>query len=456
MSAAAPAPAAHGLSAPVLLELARTGLGPEPAALLTAGQRSKRMLLLRAALDEVPGGGSGSRFLEHWQLLEAAERSDPDAVRRVLCYPTVGVWLHRLLRGSAPERARLAERLGAVAAAAVLAAGAPVSFTLPLPGGELALPSLGLLRAPGAGQVVVDGSGLRRPGALLLSRAELGARARAELRAGAQPSGWFPLRLLVAPGGARVLLDDVDPFRDPGLGSERSAGSGAVVTGRLPGRSAARWLRLWAAAGRLLAAGSPGRAAEVAAVLSCVVPLRDRVSRVQSSATSAAAFGLLLTTAPPGPDELAAIAVHEVQHAKLGAVHDLLPLYDDADRAPRYWAPWRPDPRPLPALFQGTYAHLALADHFGALARAQGGLERGGSAQAGRAQAAAALFGRYHQQVAAALPQLRTAPALTDAGARFVAGMAGFHAELAEHPPVDLAADRRAVVAARPRWAVAE
>src|SRR5581483_2105026 len=52
--------------------------------------------------------------------------------------------------------------------------------------------------------------------------------------------------------------------------------------------------------------------------------------------------------------------VHEFQHGKLAAAQDLLPLYDPGD-ASVYYAPWRPDPRPLGGLLQGIYAHLGIA-----------------------------------------------------------------------------------------------
>ena len=46
------------------------------------------------------------------------------------------------------------------------------------------------------------------------------------------------------------------------------------------------------------------------------------------------------------PSDLAVALVHEFQHSKLAALHRLVPLYDRTDPA-RYFAPWRPDPRPM-------------------------------------------------------------------------------------------------------------
>jgi HEXXH motif-containing protein len=52
--------------------------------------------------------------------------------------------------------------------------------------------------------------------------------------------------------------------------------------------------------------------------------------------------------------------VHEIQHLKLRALLDLitLTLPDDGSR---YYAPWRPDPRPVSGLLQGAYAFLAVS-----------------------------------------------------------------------------------------------
>ncbi|MBO0805760.1 MAG: HEXXH motif domain-containing protein, partial [Nocardiopsaceae bacterium] len=77
------------------------------------------------------------------------------------------------------------------------------------------------------------------------------------------------------------------------------------------------------------------------------------------TATSRWAFGAVGLSLP-GDDVAAALALaHEVQHAKLCALMDLLPLV--TDRGQRlYYAPWRPDPRPLASLLHGLYAHLGV------------------------------------------------------------------------------------------------
>lgn len=63
---------------------------------------------------------------------------------------------------------------------------------------------------------------------------------------------------------------------------------------------------------------------------------------------------------PPDPVACAETLIHEVQHLKLGGIQDLVDLtWPDDGR--RYYAPWRPDPRPVAGLLQGTYAFFGVA-----------------------------------------------------------------------------------------------
>jgi HEXXH motif-containing protein len=440
-------PRGHTLTPAMLGTIARTGLGPDAAAVLVRSQRSKRMLLLRAALEAAPADRR-ARFLDLWQLLELAERTDPEAVRAVLGYPTVGTWLHGCLRRTPPPADRPHwQHWDAVVAAALLAARAPVSLSLPVTGGVLPLPSLGQVRTGTADRAVID-AGTARAAVRWSARGRL---SRDDLTAAGPVPGWQPLRRLPPRGGCQVLLEDLDPLRDPGA---PIGGTGLRPAPRLTGRQATGWNTLWQGAWDLLEETSPQRAAETAALLRCVVPLGDRSGAARTSATSSAAFGLLLATRPSTAQDLAALLVHEVQHAKLGAVCDLVTLYEP-ERTARYWAPWRPDPRPLGGLLQGVYAHLSLAGYWRTAAE---------HTPHGRTPArdhdavdhdAVDHYAGYHQQVEAALPQLLAAPTLTEHGRFFVQAMAEHHAELALRPPpgADLAARRARIRAGRPSWA---
>ncbi len=59
--------------------------------------------------------------------------------------------------------------------------------------------------------------------------------------------------------------------------------------------------------------------------------------------------------------------VHEVQHSKLAVLGGVVRLDHESAEAV-FRVGWRSDPRPLGAVVQGTYAHLALADLWGRLA----------------------------------------------------------------------------------------
>ncbi|MYS21979.1 HEXXH motif-containing protein, partial [Streptomyces sp. DvalAA-14] len=234
--------------------------------------------------------------------------------------------------------------------------------------------------------------------------------------------GWLPLRRLRSAAGHPVLIDDADPYRD----EERPTNPyGLTATSALDGAEHARWRSAWQDAQVWLRLGDGSRAREADALLDCFVPLAGSAT-ARCSATRREAFGALLSSTPRSGLELAATLVHELQHAKLLALSALTVLHT-ADDTPRHWAPWRPDPRPFDGLFQGAYAHLALADfHLGvALSGAGPGLR----------DAAWADHCRCRQQVEAALPQLLGSSRLTPHGLSLVRAMAAHHSRLREHVP---------------------
>jgi HEXXH motif-containing protein len=85
-------------------------------------------------------------------------------------------------------------------------------------------------------------------------------------------------------------------------------------------------------------------------------PISDRTA----GTASRHAFGAV-GTVPADADGLAVLLVHEFQHVKLGEVLELCDPSDPTTRI-RLRVPWRPDPRPVEGVLQGTYAHLAIAD----------------------------------------------------------------------------------------------
>jgi HEXXH motif-containing protein len=91
-----------------------------------------------------------------------------------------------------------------------------------------------------------------------------------------------------------------------------------------------------------------------------LTPITAPGGRTHTSATARHAFGNLGLSTPISPTLLALTFAHEVQHAKLTALLDLVELTLPEDGS-RYYAPWRPDPRPASGLLQGVYAHLGVA-----------------------------------------------------------------------------------------------
>ncbi|WP_405819984.1 HEXXH motif-containing putative peptide modification protein [Streptomyces sp. NBC_01390] len=150
----------------------------------------------------------------------------------------------------------------------------------------------------------------------------------------------------------RVRLDDRGPFR--AVHGHPPAGPQTPVEVR-------RWQRSLDGAWQILVRRHPWHARAVAACLSTLVPLRPAPGGTSVSSAARRAYGSVALSPPGDPVLLALTLVHEFLHVQLGALLDLVPLHAPPSPA-RYHAPWRPDSRPLDALFQGTYAHLGVCD----------------------------------------------------------------------------------------------
>ncbi|MGW0881025.1 aKG-HExxH-type peptide beta-hydroxylase [Streptomyces sp. NPDC002671] len=413
----------------VFAELGRTRPRPAAHAVLRAALHARRMLLVKSLLVKVdrrrvPLSPEGRRHFERdWALLERAERADAAAVRDVLDYPTIGAWLAGALAApDGPAFERHLAHLGGVAVAAAVRAGCPVRGTLTAPTGSLTLPGIGVLRCP-SGQVRLDGyAGLVRMTdsegesevTLLAPKAGGGPGVRQPAGGG---NGWAAVRML--PGGTSVL-DDLDPYRVP----PRGIGPSALPAAEHPQVAHRLWADAWRAVHDLLSATDPARAVETRAVLRVVVPLAQPRERegVPVSATLRAAPGAALTQLPAAAGELMEALVHEIHHTKLAVLDGLVPLCRP-DGGTLHRVGWRPDPRPVPAVIQGAYAHLALTD----LAwRSLNGPAASGVWR----RRAARQFETYRDQVADALLILRESDELTIAGREFVGHMGRHHAGL--------------------------
>ncbi|MFE9771696.1 HEXXH motif-containing putative peptide modification protein [Streptomyces sp. NPDC005931] len=310
------------------------------------------------------------------------------------------------------------------------------------PGDEQAVPVAGASGQEGAVTVAAEGPG--SAGAVAVDRG-----APPDAQSTAAPAGdavpcWLPLRTLThctATGPVAIALEDLDPYRDL---------DGAVPPARLDADEAEAWQRLFDEAAGILAAGGaagpPGRLDPC--VIRAVVPW-ERTSPspepppdVRVSASSGDSYGAMVIARPSCAASLAEAMVHEFQHSKLAALVHLFPLLDD-DRAERFYAPWRPDPRHLTGLLHGAYAFTGVA-----------GFWRDHLADREHAEPAAYHFALRRIQARLVVRTLLTSGRLTPAGHGLVGGLArtldGWLRE-----PVDPAALARARTAAalhRTEW----
>lgn len=383
--------------------------------------------------------------------------------RARLLHPLVGPWARRCLRGlgeAGPRTAEEERELGhdlahfsALAAVAAARAGISYAVRLSARDGVLTLPSLGTLHTAAPGDVPIDivhrrgRLTLRRPGA-----ADVVVRLESGVGAWSPSPAWTPAYALpgLLAGAGPMPLDDLDPYRTARGGPRHHALSGPTT---LDDAGRKRWLHSWSGTAAALGLGGEQRVGEAVALLRCLVPLADPPGSATGgraggscSGTRREAFGAVLSSTPPTPATFAATLVHELQHTKLAALNDMVTLHH-AGPQERYFAPWRPDPRPYDGLLQGAYSHLALADFFQRCALT--------ATRPAHRESAWTLHARYREQVGAVLPTLVGSGDLTVRGRRFVDQMVAVYERLDEHPPPRGQAVRaRAYVeAARALWA---
>jgi len=379
--------------------------------LLSAGQASRRRLLVLAVVQAARDAGlsSEANVNDALTIMAAAERAAPASVGHVLDHPQVATWAARWLRRfrtAERDRSGLTAELGYLAAlsvAAAAAAGIGFEIDLPTGGNTIFLPTLGTALITGGRRITIRGVAGAitigdRTGSIALTASP-----------GEGPDRWLPTRTVSADEdsqGLRLTIEDGDPYRD---------GYRLPPAERLADADLARFAALLADAWSWIVRHVPAHALSIRAILRSVVPLRPTVcGRTKHfSATSRWAFGSIAMSMPVDAETLALALVHEVQHAKLGALLDLVDLYRDDNRT-RYRAPWRLDPRPLEALMQGTYAHLGVTDFW----RARG------HDDSPRTRLVQLEFAYWRRQVGEAIGTLRSSGALVPAGEHFVACMA--------------------------------
>jgi HEXXH motif-containing protein len=404
---------------------------------LRAAERSRRLLLLRALLDEVSKKAELFGPLpspeEAWDLLARVEARSPQAFEEILSHPYTGSWAGHALRlfrdditGPWPPWVHIGH-MHALAAAAAVRARIPFHARVPCWNGVAVLPSLGAARLPVDEQWTV---------------AEIrGGADGVELRTGdtavrlPQPidlpaPDWWPLRRIASGDHAcrlSVRLDDVDPFR--GLYEP-------LPPERIETAEVSAWQANLDDAWRLVATRLPHLAESMPAGLCSIVP-RPVVLFRNASASTGEAFGSAIIGRQPDSTALAATLVHEFNHIVLGGVFHLTRLCEDDPRM-RFYAPWRDDPRPLDRVLQGVYAHLGVTEFWRALSRADDRPD---------GRKAAVEFAYWREQTWRVATAIRGDESLTRAGRRFVDGIVSrFEPWLQEPIPAAESAMAKAMV----------
>lgn len=379
---------------------------PAAVAVLRSAQSSKRRLLL-SAVGEV--GPRSRRWIDDgldpaWELLVAGLREPDERTEEVISHPFVDAWSQsclRELRTDPGSPAADLAYLGGLAVAVAIRAGLPFELRVATRAGQVWLPTLGLGYDLGAASAVVasDGDGLViRGGDRMLRLAPPYTE---------DVDGWLAQRRMTgeSPSGRlTVAVEDLDPYRSC---------FGLPVAPRMAAEDRGRLARQFAEAWSLIGTHHPRHAAAMRGGLRSIVPLLAP-PRGSQSAAAQSAFGAIAVSPTVDAAELALLMIHEAQHMKLGAIFDVIDLYEPADTG-RHHAPWRADPRPVGALFQGAYAHLGVADFW----RVQRGLVSGAAESEANFE-----FAYWLEQTRRATDALARSGGLTAAGVRFVAYMA--------------------------------
>ena len=415
----------HSIPGKVFSALAAGSGGAHAIEHLQAAQRSKRLLFLRGVRDMAKEEGPvrARRARQAFALLAEIQERHPDAVETIVTYPTVGAWARRTLQGAGDSGG-----LAAVAAAAVVRAGFPRPVEVPVREDAVVLPSLGRALLPDASVATV------RAGGEAAELSSPGTTVRIPGDPHRDAHRWQGLRRLDAEyhGMAiRLLLDDVDPYRWPG---------DDVRAVRPDTEELELWRSVLRRAWRLLVRWHWTTAEEVATAISVLTPVTapDRALR---SATSAETFGVIGLSTPSDEHSLAVSLAHEVQHAKLGALDDLVTLTRPDDGS-RFYAAWRDDPRPAVGLLHGAYAHLGVAGYW----RRQRVHERGDAAMRAHVE-----FARWRDASVSAARTLTASGRLTSEGEMFVADMSRTLRAWCREPVPVAALDRARTAAERHR-----
>jgi HEXXH motif-containing protein len=293
--------------------------------------------------------------------------------------------------------------MNAIAAAAAIHAGLNFRISVPVWEGDAILPTLGLAHLT-AGEPYSIAEVHSDCGRIKITNGSDQVVLPDSLDADAP--GWWGVRQVMTTGRRRltIRLDDLDPYR--GLHEP-------LLPQRLEAAEVDLWRDLLTDAWQLVTHHLPDLADAFPAGLDSIVPSPSVPFR-NASASTGEAFGSALVARPHDAATLAATLVHEFQHIVLGGVLHLARLYED-DPGERFYAPWRPDPRPLSGALQGVYAFFGVAAFWREMARTRTG---------SLARRAMFEYARARSQTWRVLQALRDDASLTLEGRRFVEGIA--------------------------------
>jgi HEXXH motif-containing protein len=396
----------HRLSREMFAALAAGGGTKSAVTALADVEYSKRLLLLRAVVEQSARSGhpAAAEAARGFQVLSGLQEEAPAAVDTVLRYPSTGAWAQRTVRGllshgAAPSSGAAPGRLEALAAAAAIRASVRIAVEVTAEDGALSLPSLGTADLP-PGRAVVRVSG---------DRTEITAGGRT-VRVPADPHtdapGWRGLRRLTARSCGRrldLLVDDLDPYRMPTMDN---------LTDRLDPREIRTWAEAFGPAWEMLVRNHATVAGEIGAGLRVLTPLSPP-GHGQVSASARDTIGCAAMSTPPSARAMAVTLAHEIQHGKLAMLLELVDLTRPDDGS-RYYTSWRDDPRPASGLLQGAYAYLGVTG-FWLRQRAH---ETGTAAMEAHSE-----FARWRAAADLVTRTLLSSGRLTEEGTAFVTGM---------------------------------
>lgn len=378
--------------------------GPVAAPTMAAlrdGQHSRRLLLmkvLRELAEPVLDTREAQRAVEDaWRALVATEKHAPAIVREILLFPSVGTWLVRVIRkirgiieADVPIWVEMGY-LGSVAAAAAIRAGIDDTVTVLVWRGRVTLPTVGQFEVADEDATYV--TRLRVKDCAAAFEASEGKWISLD----EVPSVPFRRHLSNTGGHAMCwLVDDIDPYR---------TFTGMASPDRLTATEFEEWCRRLDQAWAIVVEEHADYVPELAAAEPVVVPTRRSGGFV--AASSSASVGAIRAVLPDDPAAMAETLLHELQHSKLNALLDLVPLKRPGSSRTCY-APWRRDPRPLSGLLHGIYAFVGVTEYWYRRWRSD-------------AEPTAAFHFVHHQlQVREAIRALGAVPELTEVGARLL------------------------------------